>query len=155
MHPTGINQIPPLSRQTTNHCAFPLPVYPTFYSLTAGQNIVQSPPTHSSHHPSRCFMPFRTSTWAVGWYVIAIPPHPRAIYQRSNGTRNASCHVPDWLVLLTSPLFSRKNETQGTASVCTRGSTHPRGNNFSLSTEKTPQNRSLDLDICSQRWSVL
>lgn len=47
MHPTGINQIPLLSPQTTDHCAFPLPVYSTFYSLTAGQNIVQSPPTHS------------------------------------------------------------------------------------------------------------
>lgn len=63
------NLIPLLSRQTTNPFVFtlsPLPVYPAFYSRTAGQNIVHSPPPpRNNHHPSRCTVPFRTSTWAT------------------------------------------------------------------------------------------
>lgn len=66
-----------------------------FMILTAGQNIVQSPPPRNNRHPSRCTVPFRISVCVQGdmlsWY-------PRCHLSKNNlSTENGPCHVPDWL----------------------------------------------------------
>lgn len=107
MHLTCINQIPLLSRQTTNHCAFLFLCIVLFYSLTAGQNIVQTPPTHTAATTlagASCPLGHLR-----GQKEICYSDTLSAIYQRANTSGNIPCHVPDWLAL---------NKGLGQESVC-------------------------------------
>lgn len=101
------NWIPPFRPNKLLTLVFSSSCVPHFFIvLTAGQNIVQSPPPWNSHHPSRCIVPFRISVWARG-NVIVIPPI--AVYQSPTRAGRMPRSVSDRLAFNMSLFSTRMN----------------------------------------------